>query len=176
QAAWESLVERRQAAGREREAARGAWQEHSSAHRAAREQSTMLKSRQAEIERLLSAEVNVNVDQSTLTRLEAVANAARQATDALRIHLDTLRARQADLRAQAGEAGARLTAAQEAHDHQARRVADAKERLGSMAVERAELRLRREQVAERLRRDADADEETALAAPRPEVDGDLREE
>ena len=41
-----------------------------------------------------------------------------------------------------------------------------------MAVEEAELRVRFESVAERLRRDADADEATALSAPRPDIDSE----
>ncbi|HSJ27600.1 MAG TPA: AAA family ATPase [Acidimicrobiia bacterium] len=176
QAAWDALVERRRQVGREREEARGAWQEHSSAHRAAQEQLMMLRSRLAEIRRLLDVESRVTVDESSLRRLEAVAAAARQATDALRGHLDALRVRQAELRSQAGEAGERLAAAQTEHDARAAEVAAAKERAGAMAVERAELRVRREQVVERLRRDADADEVTALAAPRPEIPGDMRAE
>lgn len=176
QAAWEALVERRRAVGHDKEAARSAWQEHSSSLRAAQEQLGMLRSRRQEIYRLLEADARLTVDEASLARLEAIAGAARQATDALRVHLEALRSRQADLRSRAGEAGARLAEAQESHDQHARLVADAKERLGAMAVERAELRVRREQVAERLRRDADADEATALAAPRPDIEGDLRAE
>jgi chromosome segregation protein len=176
QAAWESLVERRRAIAREREAARSAWQEHSSALRAAQGQLGMLQSRQTEIVRLLANDAGVTVDPVTLARLESIANAAHQATGALRVHLETLRTRQAHLRSQAGEAGARLTEAQEQHELHARQLTEAKERLGAMAVERAELRVRREQVAERLRRDADADEETALAATVPDVEGDIRAE
>jgi chromosome segregation protein len=174
QAAWEALVERRRAVGREREEARGAWQEHSSALRAAQEQLVMLRSRLAEIGRLLDTESRITVDEASLQRLDAIAVAARQAAEALRGHLDALRSRQAELRSQAGEAGERLAAAQAQHDARAGEVARAKERSGAMAVERAELRVRREQVAERLRRDADADEATALASPRPDVAGDMR--
>ncbi|MEX1006085.1 MAG: chromosome segregation protein SMC [Acidimicrobiia bacterium] len=176
QAAWESLVERRRAIGQEREAARSAWQEHSSALRAAQEQLAMAKRRRTEVERLLAADSEVTVDPGSLRRLESIANAARQATDALGVHLETLRTRQAELRSQAGDAGARLADAQQSHDLHALQLSEAKERLGAMAVERAELRVRREQVAERLRRDADADEETALAAAVPEMEGDIRDE
>lgn len=176
QAAWESLVERRRAVARDREEARQTWQEHTSSHRAAQEQLAMLRSRRLEIDRLLAADSDVRIDETSLERLQAVASSARQATEALRTHLETLRARQADLRTQAAEAGTRLAAAQDEHDRHARMVAAAKERLAAMAVERAELRVRREQVAERLRRDADADEATALNAPVPEIHGDLTAE
>ncbi|MEX2655769.1 MAG: chromosome segregation protein SMC [Acidimicrobiia bacterium] len=176
QAAWESLVERRRAVADDREAARSAWQEHTSSLRAAQQQLGMLRARRIEIDRLLAADTRLTVDEASLARLEAISSAARQATDALRTHLESLRSRQAELRAQAGEAGARLAEAQEVHDLHAGLVAAAKERLGSLAVERAELRVRREQVAERLRRDADADEEAALSAPIPDTEGDIRDE
>lgn len=173
QAAWESLVARRRTVGEQREEARRAWQEHSSALRAAQHELTMLRTRRDEVARLLAAESQETIDLASLDRLESVAAAARQATEALRVHLEELRRRQAQLRSEAGEAGARLTEAQEAHDLHARAVTEAKERLGEWAVERTELRMRREQVLERLRRDADADEETALAAPVPEVEGTI---
>ncbi|MDX1448048.1 MAG: chromosome segregation protein SMC [Acidimicrobiia bacterium] len=173
QAAWEALVARRRAVGEQREEARSTWQEQSAALRAAQHELTMLRRRRDEIGRLLEAEETEQVDPAALDRLQAVADAARQATDALRIHLDELRRRQAALREEAGEAGARLTEAQQSHDRHARLVSEAKERLGAWAVERAELRVRREQVLERLRRDADADEETAMSAPVPDVEGSL---
>ena len=46
----------------------------------------------------------------------------------------------------------------------------AKERRSVLAVELAEARIRMESSAERLRRDADASVDEALAAPRPELD------
>jgi chromosome segregation protein len=174
QAAWEDLVERRRAVVLAKEEARSGWQEQSSALRVVEEQVTMLRKRQAEVARLIDEESRITTDEASLDRLATVAASAKQAIEALREHLEVLRARQAELRAGAGEAGARLMQAQELHDRHVAAVAEAKERLGNVAVERAELRIRREQVAERLRRDADADEQTALAAPRPEVEGDLR--
>ena len=176
QQAWEALVARRRAVGAQREEARGTWQELSAALRGAQHELAMLRRRKDEIAGLLEAAGTEDVDPESLQRLEAVAGAARQATEALRTHLEELRRRQAKLREEAGEAGARLTEAQQTHDHHARLVAEAKERLGAWAVERAELRLRREQVLERLRRDADADEETATEAAVPEVEGSLDDE
>jgi chromosome segregation protein len=49
---------------------------------------------------------------------------------------------------------------------------EAERRLSRSAVEAAELRVRFEAVAERLRRDADASEAEAMAAPRPDIDSD----
>jgi chromosome segregation protein len=121
----------------------------------------------------LASESSPDLDGESLVRLDTVAGTARQASEALRTHVEALRSRQAALRVQAAGAGAKLADAQAEHDRHAQIVTDAKERLGALAVERAELRLRREQVAERLRRDADADEETALASAPPDTDVDL---
>ncbi len=51
----------------------------------------------------------------------------------------------------------------------------AREQLGGLAVEAAELRVREETVEEGLRRDADASPEAALAAPPPSMDEDPAE-
>jgi chromosome segregation protein len=173
QAAWEALAARRRTVGASREEARSRWQEHSSAHRAALQQTAMLTTRREEIIKLLASESSPDLDGESLVRLDTVAGTARQASEALRTHVEALRSRQAALRVQAAGAGAKLADAQAEHDRHAQIVTDAKERLGALAVERAELRLRREQVAERLRRDADADEETALASAPPDTDVDL---
>jgi chromosome segregation protein len=69
-----------------------------------------------------------------------------------------------------GQADARLAAALERQEHLDATLATAKDRAGVLAVELAELRVRNESAAEGLRRDADATEDEALAAPRPELD------
>ena len=51
-------------------------------------------------------------------------------------------------------------------------LAAARERLGEIAVEETELRIREESVAEALRRDADAGVDQALAAERPPTGGE----
>jgi chromosome segregation protein len=51
-------------------------------------------------------------------------------------------------------------------------LAAGRERKGELALELVELRVRRESVAEGLRRDFDADESAALAAPEPEGEGE----
>jgi chromosome segregation protein len=49
----------------------------------------------------------------------------------------------------------------------------AKDQLSALALEATELRMREEAVAESLRRDADATEAEALAAPKPEIGSDI---
>jgi len=173
QAAWDALVERRRAVATAKEQARGEWQEHGAAHRAAVGSVSMLRRRQLEVARLLELEGSVSDDGVSTERLAAIAESTRQAVDALRLHLGALRDRQASLRTRAGDAGASLSDSQRQLDELVSRVAASRDRLSALAVESAELRVRREQVAERLRRDADADEQTALEATEPEMEGDL---
>jgi chromosome segregation protein len=59
---------------------------------------------------------------------------------------------------------------QRRHDEVATATARSTERRNALAVEAAELRVRDEAVAEALRRDLDASEEVALAAPAPVVE------
>jgi chromosome segregation protein len=68
------------------------------------------------------------------------------------------------------EADERLTEAHGRRSELERDQAEAKERISALAIELAEIAVRDEAVAEGLRRDADVDEETALAAPCPELD------
>ena len=105
-------------------------------------------------------------------RLQRVEASARRALEILGVHLDDLRRRQAELREQAGEAGRKLDALTRTEREYRTEMDDAERRLSRMAVEAAELRVRFEAVAERLRRDADATEAEAMAAPRPDIESD----
>ena len=88
-----------------------------------------------------------------------------------------LRGRQRVLREQAGGEGRDLAAAQERREALDAAVTADREQLSAVAIETAALRVRLENVAEGLRRDVDASEEKALAAPRPDLaDGIVPEE
>jgi chromosome segregation protein len=169
QRAWEALVERREVVVAAKEGARHAWQEAAASVRAVIERRTMIGARLESIDGALRAEEHNPADPETIDRLETIGGSARQALDALREHLDVLRRRQAELRDRAGAAGRRMGEVQRRHDELTGEVARAREQLSSRAVEDAELRVRFEAVAEGLRRDADATEDEALAAPRPET-------
>jgi chromosome segregation protein len=101
--------------------------------------------------------------------LEAVEGWAQRAMEAVRAHVSTLRERERVLRSEAGAAGSRLEEARDRREHLGSVVEAAREELSLLAVESAELRVREEAVAEALRREVDADEETALATARPGV-------
>jgi len=79
------------------------------------------------------------------------------------------------LRAEAGETGARLTAARTRLEELRNGIEVAREQASGTAIERAELNVRRESIAEGLRRDADASEGEALAAESPDLEGDLHD-
>jgi chromosome segregation protein len=172
QRAWDELTARRRSVAGDRERARAAWQEATSARRATEERVAMVAARLEAVAGTIAGEREHPEDPGRLARLAAIEAAARRALAACRVHTEELRRRQAELRSRAGETGVRLGEAQAALDQAHRRVAGAKERLGALAVEAAELRVRAEAAAEALRRDVDASEEEALVAPQPEVEGD----
>ncbi len=171
QRAWEELEARRAAIEAERETARASWQQAASDLRAARERQQLLEKRQAAVAEALEAEVSSPVSQEELDRLELVATTARRAIEVIGRRLSELRERQAELRERAGETGVQRDAVRRRHEDARTRLENTRRRLGEIEVEETEIRVRRESTAEGLRRDADADEETALRAPRPDIEG-----
>ncbi|MDR9452168.1 MAG: AAA family ATPase, partial [Acidimicrobiia bacterium] len=133
----------------------------------------LLERRLREVRGELQAKTVRPVDPASVTRLADVEEATRQTLGLVRSHLETLRARQRDLRREAGEAGARLSAARTRFEELRNVVERVKDQVSALALEGTELRLRQESVAEGLRRDADSTEAEALAAIAPEIAGDL---
>jgi chromosome segregation protein len=168
-ALWENLARRREEVARRRGEVQHRRQESTSAAAAAAERRQLMESRLAELTTLFDVEVEP-VDPSLLERLTSVERNAVRARAAVRSHIDALRERQRGLRSEVGEAGQRLEAARRRRDALGDEIEQAREVASSLAVEQAELRVREESVAEALRRDVDADEDTALVAPRPEID------
>ncbi|HLT95952.1 MAG TPA: chromosome segregation protein SMC [Acidimicrobiia bacterium] len=171
QRAWEEMEARRSALEAAREEARAAWNRAEADLRAARERLQLLERRQQAVEEALEAELTRPVSEADLERFELIASIARRAIDTLEGRLETLRIRQADLRERAGETGVQREAVRNRHEAARSRLEADRKRLGEIDLETTEIRVRREGVAEGLRRDADADEDTALAAPRPDIDG-----
>ncbi len=170
QQAWEQLVERRQAVARRRDEARRARQEVAAAHGAVVERRAMLERRLAELKVELHDLAEHPVDPEQITHHAGVESSARAAHTVVRSHIEALRERQIVLRREAGEAGRRLAAARSRRDELQASIAAFKDRLSQLAVEMAEMRVRRESIAETLRRDIDASEAEALAAPEPAYD------
>jgi chromosome segregation protein len=171
-AAWEGLAEmRRQAAVRRADAqrAKGA---AAAARGAVEERRSQIEWRLNQVQVELTTLLAAPADPHEVGRLEGIEIAARRGLDAVRHHLARLRARQAD-----GRSGLAELIGQLRHERQrnaaARGVIDGnRELLARLAVEKAELALRLEGVAEALRRDADAGEDEARQAPRPMIPDD----
>ena len=170
QAAWEALNDRRQEITKRRDDARSLREESAAEFAGVIERRTMLERRLERVEMDLNqielpAENDPRID--ALSDIEA--RAGRVATTAQR-HIAELRERQRSLRLEVGGTADALGEAETQRERLEISISTAKERRAVLAVELAEVRVRLESAAERLRRDADASVDEALAAPRPELD------
>lgn len=136
---------------------------------AAAERRRMLESRLGEARRAPEGEPAAEGSRERMRVLLDIENLARRALETVGGHVRSLRDGQIRARAGLEEADARLEEARREISRLREETGQAKERLGETAVEAAEIRLRMETAAENLRRDADASEEEALAAPRPRL-------
>jgi chromosome segregation protein len=169
QEAWDDLARRRIEVARRRDEARRERQEAAAALAAATERRGLQQQRLDEIAVVLDGVKPGDPATEAVGALEAVEGWAQRAMEAVRAHVSTLRERERVLRSEAGAAGSRLEEARDRREHLGSVVEAAREELSLLAVESAELRVREEAVAEALRREVDADEETALATARPGV-------
>ena len=169
QSAWEALNRRRLAVAERRQEARTRREEAAAALAAVEERRRMLSRRLDQVMAEAAAPVEAPPDEEAIARLGRVEDHARGTLAATRRHLSVLRDRQRQLREAAGSAGSRLDEANRARADLEPVARLAREVLSTMAVEAAELRVRRESEAEGLRRDVDATEEEALAAGPVEV-------
>ncbi len=170
QRAWDQLVAKRAAVAERRDAAGDERQRAASEFGAIIERRRLLERRLEAIREELRDLTEQPADPGRLDELRLTEEAARRSLAAVRTHIATLRDRQVELREQAGEAGERLTEARDRLDLIRSKIAGHKEQRARLDVEQAELKVRREAVAEGLRRDIDASEDQALAAPPPEVE------
>ena len=169
QAAWEALARRREDVAARRESARRSGEETAALLATAVERRRLLERRLDEVHRLIEDLTAERMEPGELERLAEIEASAGRGLDTARRHLEVLRARQREWRERAGDEGRRLQEAQARREFLESGIYADRERLSAVAVEAAELRVRAETVAEGLRRDVDASEEEALAAPRPEV-------
>jgi chromosome segregation protein len=169
QAAWEALARRREDVAVRREGARRSGEEAASLVATTVERRRLLERRLEEVHRLIEDLTTDQVDPGEVERLGSIEGRARRGLEAARRHLEVLRGRQRVLREEAGVEGRDLAAAQERREALDAAVAADREQLSGVAIESAALRVRLEGVAEGLRRDVDAVEDKALAAPRPDL-------
>lgn len=170
QKVWEELAARRVAVEACREEAGETRQTAAANLGAIVERRRLLESRLVAIQGELQELSDRPGDPQRLDELERAEQSARRSLEAVRRHLQILRERQMELRRAAGTAGEKLAAARDSLDELRDSISAKKEQRARLEVERAELRVRLEATAEGLRRDIDASESEALAAPEPKVE------
>ena len=171
QKAWEEMQARRTSVEAEREAARASWQQAASDLRAATERLALLEDRRIHVDATLDADTSHPVTDAEIQRLSWIEDTAKQAMDVIGRRIEELRERQAELRRRAGATGVQRDGVRTRHEEARTALETGRRRLSDLDVESTEVRVRRENVAEGLRRDADADEAAALAAPAPDIEG-----
>ena len=170
---WEELEARRQELAAQREKARSDWQDVAGRLRAVRERRNLLQDRVRRIDAELERLTHPSAPQGDPAALTRIAEFASRGVRVLRARIAELRERQVELRDRHRALTARLEAHRREHEERRGGIALAQARISELEVRLAELRLRREAVVEAIRRDADAGEEEAMGAPRPEVDEDI---
>jgi chromosome segregation protein len=170
QTAWEALNKRRSEVASRRDDARRAV-ERAAAERASQaERRRLSEARIDAIDAEMAQLVLIPRSHESIDELVRIEQAATTAIASVGAKIDVLRDRQRSLRDQMGTANADLRAAEDSRERLERQRNEASEALNALDVELAELRVRLEASTEALRRDADAEEAEALAAPLPELD------
>jgi chromosome segregation protein len=173
QRAWQEMADRRREVETKRESAARARREAAETLATVVERHRLLQDRLRTVTRELDSATDRPVDPEAITTLSGIEEHCIAALDAVSEKLGALRERQRLLRAEAGETGARLAAARTRLEELRNGIEVAREQASGIAIELAELNVRRESIAESLRRDADASEEEALAVESPDLEGDL---
>lgn len=172
QAAWDALNRRRREVTTRRDEARRVREETAAELAGVIERRALLERRIERVELDLGRLELLPEDDPRIDALADIeARAARVAAIAQR-HVGDLRERQRKLRLEAGDTAGELAAAEQHREELEESISFSRERRSVLAVELAEARIRLESSAERLRRDADASVDEALAAPHPDVDGE----
>lgn len=176
-AVWEEMEARRAQLAADRETARSGWQEAATALRAVVEREGLLAERRQKINDELGRLDLGFVSEDDPARLERIGEIAKRAVTTLESRIEELRRRQADLRERNEKVRSELDAVRSEHQERTERISDARSRIGEIDVRLTELRMRKESVIEAIRRDADAEAEEAMKAPRPDLpeDTDLEE-
>lgn len=172
---WEELESRRAQLAADKEMARSEWQESATALQGILERRRLLQERITRIESDMERVEPGPEGTDGAGTLDLVEIYARRGVEVLQTRVDELRHRQADLRTSHHATITDLDTARADHETLRDRIGESRELLGELQVRLTELRLRRENVVEGVRRDADADVELALEAERPDFpeDADL---
>lgn len=159
---------RRRDAAEAREEARASWQEAASLASAAAERRSLLDARRQVVEEEIGVDSGKPVSAEALDRLAAIERLARRAMEVLRGRIDLVRQRQEENRQTARSVGEELASVRRRHEQCQADLEGLRSQLSMLAIETTEARVRREAVAEGLRREIDASEEEALTTAPPE--------
>jgi len=172
---WEELEARRIQLASDKELARSEWQASATTTQAIIERRRLLEERIIRIEADLVRVETRRDGPGGAGALDLVERYAGRGVEILQRRLGELRRRQAELRGLHQTTVTDLETARADHESLRDRISKSREGLGELQVRLTELRLRRENVVESVRRDADAEVELALEAERPELpeDSDL---
>ena len=171
--------ESREKATREREAIE---HQHTAEHRArdnairklgaAVERRRMLHNRLEGVKGELAGSGESPVEPSKLDEARSVEDMSRRVLVVVRAKLEELAGRREELGTRIAIGHSRLAEVRRQVSGVTGTIEAARGRLGQLAVEATEIRMREESVAEGLRRDTDASEDQALASERPPAAGD----
>ncbi len=170
QAAWDALNVRREEIALKRDTARQALQS------ATAELAGLVERRKMSEHRLTVVRGELNQlrllpdDDGVVDALSRIESIATEAIKHVAVHIEALRERQRLLRERVGSANAELVTAENRREELEAAGRAATVTLNELDIELAEIRVRDEAACEALRRDADASEDLALAAPMPEME------
>jgi len=158
------ITERRWQMASAKEEARVAWQEAERTLSAASERLGLLRGRQQTVEEELAARGGGSASDADLARLQSIEFLAVRAIEVIRHKIGVLRERQAVGREQLRIAELELSRQRSDLSRAKDEIESHRDTLSTLAIVEAEARVRREAVAEGLRRDLDTDEDAALGA------------
>jgi chromosome segregation protein len=170
QEAWAAINARRSEVARLRAAARRRRDDAAAAVAGHGERRRLLTARLATIAGDAERPEGAPVDPGAIDRLADVEGWAARAMTECRGHVEQLRTRQRELRTRVTGADEELQRSYQRQRLLERDVAASREQASNSAIELAEIRVTRQARVEALRRDADAETDEALAAPRPEFE------
>lgn len=164
---WEDLEARRVQLAAKREAARSEWQEAATAVHGVVEREKLLLDRRDRVRQELNRLQHEEPQEIDEQRLSTVASYARRSVGAMETRIEELRERQASTRIARQDIRSELEALSSEHKNRSADVTRRRDRLAQLDVTLTEIRMKREAVAEMLRRDADGDISAAMSSELP---------
>ena len=169
---WEELEARRLQLAADRELSRSVWHDAAAKLRGVVERERLLRERSTRVADELARLDHGDSAEGEPEWLGRVEEFAGRAVSMLERRIGELRERQARLREENQTVLGELETVRNEHDSRRSGVAEARERVAQLDIRLTELRLHREAIVESIRRDADAEIDAAMGAPRPDLPED----